>query len=84
MTTYYVATLARYVLVDAATDAEARSLGPLRCTTCMRTCASGSVAKCRSTSVLSARPPLKKSSFGDGIMTCSRGRPGDDEDPVPW
>ena len=27
MKTYYVATLARYVLVDADTDAEARSLG---------------------------------------------------------
>lgn len=27
MTMYYVATLARYVLVDAATDTEARSLG---------------------------------------------------------
>ena len=50
MKTYNVATLARYVLVDADTDAEDAVSATPRCTTCMQTCAGGSAAKCRSTS----------------------------------
>jgi hypothetical protein len=50
MTTYLLGTLARYVLVDANDEAEARAWDNPRCMNSTPTSGNASGAKCRSTS----------------------------------
>jgi len=74
MTAYYVATLARYVVVEAENEAQTRERGAAAppCTSYTPTCGPSSDARCRSRSVPCVRRPRTRSTWSELTNGCWR------------